>query len=55
MNLHVTSVHDGKKPFECEFCDKSFSKKSVLNKHIGSIHDTKKSFVCGFCQKSYYQ
>ena len=27
MNLHVASVHEGKKPYKCKMCDKTFKKK----------------------------
>ena len=42
MNKHVASVHEGKKPFKCDICDRSFSLKSHMNRHVASVHEGKK-------------
>ena len=44
MNKHVASVHEGKKPYKCYFCDHICSQQSDLNKHEG-----KKPFKCDIC------
>ena len=49
MIQHVASVHEGKKPFKCENCDKSFFYKSDMNKHVASVHEGKKPFKCEKC------
>ena len=36
LDSHIASVHKEMKPFKCEFCRKSFSRKSTLNVHIAS-------------------
>ena len=41
---HVDSFHEGKKPFDCHFCDYSCAKKN-MKKHVESVHDGKKPFV----------
>ena len=52
---HVKSEHDGKKPFECEFCDITFWKRSTLRYHTDATHDEKKRFSCNLCDfQSYY-
>ena len=40
---HVTSVHEGKKPFKCDICDAKFDEKSKLKKHITSVHEQLKA------------
>lgn len=32
-------VHDGVKPFDCEYCGKSFGTKEILNRHIKKVHE----------------
>ena len=39
LNLHIASVHEGKKPFKCEICDDQFELKHELNEHIASVHE----------------
>ena len=34
MTRHIKSVHEGKKSFSCNDCEKKFSEKSDLDKHI---------------------
>ena len=49
MNRHVSSVHEGKKPFKCDFCDYSCSRKGDMNRHVSTVYESKKSFKCGIC------
>ena len=42
MNLHMTSVHEERKPHTCECCERSFSMKQSLDKHIAYVHGGKK-------------
>ena len=39
MNIHVASVHEGKKPFRCNICDYSCSQKSNMKSHITYVHE----------------
>ena len=39
---HISSVHEGLKPFDCTFCKKSFSRKTNMAQHIKNVHDKKK-------------
>ena len=39
--MHITSVHEGKKPFKCSICDYKCSQKGQLTKHISSNHEIK--------------
>ena len=42
LNIHMLSVHDGKKVFQCKICEQRFSEKGSMNRHIESIHEGKK-------------
>ena len=45
LKTHVSFVHVGKKPFQCEFCDYRISRKGDLNKHV-SLFQTKENRYC---------
>ena len=46
MNVHVTTVHDGKKQFKCDICNAKFRLKCMLNQHVATVHEEKKQFKC---------
>ena len=46
------SVHEKKKPFKCEICGYSFSRKSNMTQHVLSVHEEKKPFKCNNCHYS---
>ena len=52
--MHVNEVHLKIKPFFCQYCDKSFSRKPDAKRHIESIHFQKKHF-CSYCEKAFSQ
>ena len=37
MKIHVESVHEGRKPFDCTFCQKSFAIKGKLDWHSTTV------------------
>ena len=51
--LHVSSVHEGKKPFKCNICDASYSGRTVLKLHIAAVHERKKPFKCDTCDAGF--
>ena len=53
MNRHVASVHEGKRPLKCEFCDNTFSRQSNLIYHVSSVHEDKKLYNCEFCTQTF--
>jgi hypothetical protein len=38
LSGHITSIHEEKKPFNCDICDLMFSRKPNLNAHIARVH-----------------
>ena len=46
-----SGIHERKKPFKCDNCDKSFIQKSHLQRHVASVHEGIKSFQCSACGK----
>ena len=45
-NRHITSVHEGTKPFNCELCDLKFSENFRLKQYVLSVHEGIKPFKC---------
>ena len=45
MIQHIVSVHEGNKPFKCEFCEISFSRRPEMRRHVATIHDGKKAKI----------
>jgi uncharacterized Zn-finger protein len=39
LEEHIAVVHDGKKPFKCDFCNTSGAMQSKLKKHIFRAHE----------------
>ena len=42
-NIHIQSVHEERKPFQCEICDRSFTQKSHITAHHRLFHGDKKA------------
>ena len=49
MSRHVSSVHEKKKPFQCNLCGKCFTENGSVTKHITTIHEGIKLFLCNDC------
>ena len=52
MKRHVSLVHEGNKPFQCEICAYRFSQKGHMRRHIASVHEEKKPLKCDICDHS---
>ena len=53
LDKHMKSIHEGKKPFECNVCYTAFSQKGDLKRHIESVHGGKKPFKCNICDTAF--
>ena len=62
MSVHISSIHEGKKPYKCKNCDQHIPSKHEgkepfkcqicdLSRHVSSIHEGKKPFKCKICDK----
>ena len=49
MQQHVSSIHEGNRPFACEIChDVRFRGKQGLNEHMASVHEGQSDIFLGF-------
>ena len=54
LEIHVLAVHEKKKPYKCETCNKYFTQKSARDWHVKRIHEKEtleKKFKCTTCDK----
>ena len=47
LKRHITSIHEGIKPFKCDTCEVSFGQKSNLDRHIAFAHEGWNVQNCG--------
>ncbi|SCU97551.1 LAME_0F20054g1_1 [Lachancea meyersii CBS 8951] len=52
LTQHQETVHRGIKAFKCPQCDRSFARKSHLERHLVS-HSEEKPFSCSVCNKGF--
>lgn len=50
LTEHQLTVHQGIKPFKCHHCERTFAKKSHLERHMFT-HSDNKPFHCSYCGK----
>jgi len=46
-------THTGERPFACHMCNKTFIRKSHMNKHIKEVHIGEKNVFCEQCPKTF--
>ena len=52
VHKYTTSIHEGKKVYKCNMCDKNSIWKHAMKQHMASVHEGKKPFKCGLCDYS---
>ena len=53
LRSHVQQVHQKLRTHPCHLCDKTFGKKSGLDRHILTVHEKMRNYYCDLCQKSF--
>ena len=43
---HIESVHERKKPYECDICGKVLDEEQNFKSHIESVHERKQPYEC---------
>ena len=50
---HIEVIHEGKREFKCNYCEKTFTSKSNLQIHEGALHTGVLPYKCDFCNKMF--
>lgn len=53
LQIHVKTVHEKRRDFECKNCERKFSQNASLKQHIKVVHEGKKCFECVSCKKKF--
>ena len=51
--MHVKSVHQKLKLYQCNACDKNFALKGTLENHRKTVHGNRRDFRCDLCYKAF--
>ncbi|XP_014662405.1 PREDICTED: zinc finger protein 91-like [Priapulus caudatus] len=52
LTLHVLTVHKGKEPLKCTYCEMMFAYKKDLDRHVVS-HTGERNYACKYCSKTF--
>ena len=53
IKTHNETVHQQKKDYHCDQCEKSFGRNSNLKRHKQMVHLHERQFGCEICKKLY--
>ena len=51
--VHMRTVHEGVRDFQCSKCAMEFGCQNNLTSHIKIVHESKKGFQCSKCSKQF--
>ena len=52
LKIHIHTVHEGRKYYNCDSCEKYFTEKSALKRHH-VVHEGHKDYKCESCNKPF--
>ena len=53
MKRHITSVHEGTKPYPCSLCETRFAQNGDLSRHMKEVHEKVKRHKCPHCDATF--
>ena len=51
--MHIQSVHEGRRDYNCNKCNKDFQSASYLRKHIQCVHEGRMDYKCKQCSEDF--
>ncbi len=49
LTIHIQTVHENLRPFDCPLCPAKFGEKGSLSTHIRMVHENLRPFKCKLC------
>ncbi|CAB0032205.1 unnamed protein product, partial [Trichogramma brassicae] len=50
---YSTTVHEGRKDYQCDKCEKRFGQKQQLIRHQKTVHEKRKDYECNNCEQTF--